>query len=299
MHAVEISGLTHRFARDEVLTDVTMTVPLGSVYGFLGPNGAGKTTTLRLLLGLLRRQAGSIAVLGRRLERDRLHILRRVGTSIETPSIYAHLTATENLEVWRRTFGCDRRRVPHVLGTVGLADTGSKRASQFSLGMRQRLAIAVALLHDPDLLVLDEPTNGLDPHGIIDVRTLLFALTAEHGKTVLVSSHILAEVARVVSHVGVIARGRMQFEGTLAALAAKDEAAARTVFDVDDGELALTVARDVGLDAQADGTRIAVRGLSRDEARNLTRALIERGVGVFEVVRGAPDLERVFLQLVS
>src|SRR5262245_35719494 len=213
--AIAIQGLTHRFAADPVLRGVNLTVPEGSIYGFLGPNGAGKTTTLRLVLGLLSRQEGSILVFGQTLEQHRLAILQQLGSSIETPSVYGHLTAFENLEIWRRVFRCDRRRIREVLELVDLAGTGSKRAERFSLGMKQRLGIAVALLHEPSLLVLDEPTNGLDPHGILEMRRLLASLNREQGVTILVSSHILSEIERLVTHVGVIHRGTMRFEGTL------------------------------------------------------------------------------------
>ena len=195
-----------------------MTVPTGSIYGFLGPNGAGKTTTLRLLLGLLRRQSGRIHVFGQALDEHRAAVLSRIGSSVEVPSIYDALTAAENLEVWRLAFGCDRSRIGTVLEVVGLAETGAKRAGQFSLGMKQRLAIAVALLHEPQLLILDEPTNGLDPHGIIEVRKLLRKLNQEQGITILVSSHLLSEIEKLVTHLGIINRGRIVFEGTLAEL---------------------------------------------------------------------------------
>jgi ABC-2 type transport system ATP-binding protein len=230
-HAVEIQGLTHRFAAGPAPSGVNLSVPQGAIYGFLGPNGAGKTTTLRLILGLLRRQAGTIAIFGQALERHRLDILRRIGSSIETPSVYGHLTAAENLDIWRRMFRCDRRRIADVLAIVDLAGNGATRAEQFSLGMKQRLAIAIALLHEPSLLILDEPTNGLDPHGILEMRRLLAALNRERGVTILVSSHILAEIERLVTHVGVIHQGRMRFEGTLDALRARQAFASVTTVD--------------------------------------------------------------------
>src|SRR5688572_4393934 len=216
MHAIETRGLSYSFARNEtVLREVGLAVPAGAIYGFLGPNGAGKTTTLRLVLGLLRPQQGTIHLYGQALDADRVAILRRIGSSIESPSLYGHLTASENLEVWRRLFGSSPRRISEVLTLVGLADTGKKRADQFSLGMRQRLSIAVALLHEPSLLVLDEPTNGLDPHGILEVRDLLTRLNRDHGMTILVSSHILSEIEKLVTHVGIIHRGVLMFQGTL------------------------------------------------------------------------------------
>ena len=220
MHAIETRGLTHRFSNETVLDTVALAVPQGSIYGFLGPNGAGKTTTLKLLLGLLRRQQGSIEIFGKTLERDRLDILRRIGSSIESPSLYLHLTAVENLEIWRRVFRCPPQRIRDVLELVDLSGTGQKRVGRFSMGMKQRLSIAVALLHEPELLILDEPTNGLDPQGIREMRRLLETLNRERGITILVSSHILSEVERLVTHVGVLHRGTLRFQGTLEALLA-------------------------------------------------------------------------------
>jgi lantibiotic transport system ATP-binding protein len=208
---VVTSGLSHTYLHQPALREVDLSVPGGAIYGFLGPNGAGKTTTLRLLLGLLRRQQGTIELFGLRLEQHRREILRQLGSSIETPSLYGHLTAAENLEVWRRVYRCDHRRICAVLEMVELAATGSKRVDQFSLGMKQRLGIAIALLHEPSLLILDEPTNGLDPQGILDMRRLLVWLNRERGVTILISSHILSEVERLVTHVGVIQRARCAF----------------------------------------------------------------------------------------
>jgi lantibiotic transport system ATP-binding protein len=208
-----------------VLRDVSLAVPRGSIYGFLGPNGAGKTTTLRLLLGLLRRQRGRICVLGVELERNRTAVLARTGSLIESPSLYGQLTAAENLRVCQVVHGCPRSRIPEVLRLVGLADTGRKRAGQFSLGMRQRLGVAVALLASPELLVLDEPTNGLDPFGIVEMRDLLRRLNRETGVTVLVSSHLLSEAEKLVTHVGIIKRGALVFQGPLGELV--DRAAGR------------------------------------------------------------------------
>jgi ABC-type multidrug transport system ATPase subunit len=213
MLAIETHGLTHRFRSDTVLRDLALAVPQGSIYGFLGPNGAGKTTTLKLLLGLLRRQQGSIQLFGLPLERNRVEILRRIGSSIESPSLYAHLTAWENLAIWRAAFGCSAERIPEVLRLTGLSDTGKKRAGQFSLGMKQRLGIAIALLHQPSLLILDEPTNGLDPHGIAEIRELLLRLNREQGTTIVISSHLLPEVERLITHAAILYRGELRFQG--------------------------------------------------------------------------------------
>ena len=152
------------------MDDINLRVEFGSIYGFLGPNGAGKTTTLRLVLGLLKKQRGSIRVFGQKFDDDRVQILSRIGSLIESPSIYGHLTAAENLKLLQKIYQCPKARIAEVLELVGLANTGKKKAGQFSLGMKQRLSIAIALLHSPTLLILDEPTNGLDPNGIIEIR---------------------------------------------------------------------------------------------------------------------------------
>ena len=297
--AIETRGLTYRFGTDPVLRGIDLTVPSGAIYGFLGPNGAGKTTTLRLLLGLLRRQEGTIRVLGRTLEHDRLEILRNVGSSIESPSIYGHLTAVENLEVWRRIYRCERRRIPDVLELVGLSNTGRKRAEQFSLGMKQRLAIAVALLHEPSLLVLDEPTNGLDPHGIIEMRRLLAALNRERGITILVSSHILSEIERVVTHVGVIHHGTLRFQGTLDDLRARQASRSFTAVDTDDNARAIALAARDGVTGHPDGGKAIFPALSRDEAGRLTAMLVREGLRVYEISTLQRDLEQIFLDLVG
>jgi lantibiotic transport system ATP-binding protein len=299
MHAIETVELTHRFSSQAVLRGVNLTVPTGSIYGFLGPNGAGKTTTLRLLLGLLRRQAGTIHVFGQTLERHRLSILRRVGSSIESPSLYGQLTASENLEVWRRVFRCPSRRIADVLDVVGLRDAGRKRADQFSLGMKQRLSIAVALLHEPELLILDEPTNGLDPHGILEMRKLLGALNGERGITILVSSHILSEIERLVTHVGIIHMGAIRFQGTLDALRALQAESSFTLLDTNDNPRALDIAAGRGIPGRLDQNKIVLRALSRDEAGRLTGALAASGIAVHEITTARRDLERIFLDLIG
>ena len=297
--AVAIQGLTHRYTDAAVLRGVNLAVPHGAIYGFLGPNGAGKTTTLRLILGLLRRQQGTIDVFGRALERHRREILRRIGSSIETPSVYGHLTAVENLDIWRRIFRCERRRIAQVLDLVGLSGTGSKRADQFSLGMKQRLALAVALLHEPSLLVLDEPANGLDPHGILEMRRLLASLNRDRGVTILVSSHILSEVERLVTHVGVIHQGTMRFEGTLEDLRARQARAAVTVADTSDNTRAAAVAGAAGVDARLEDGRLVCRALARDDCGRLVAGLVAAGITVYEIAAARGDLERIFLDLVG
>jgi ABC-type multidrug transport system ATPase subunit len=300
MHAVETCALTHRFAGGEpVLRDLELRVPEGSIYGFLGPNGAGKTTSLRLVLGLLAQQTGTIHLFGRPLRRHRAELLRQVGSSIESPSLYAHLTARENLRIWQLVFRCDARRIEEVLSLVDLAGTGSKRAGQFSLGMKQRLGLAVALLHEPRLLVLDEPTNGLDPHGILEMRDLLLTLNREHGTTILVSSHLLSEVERLVTDVGIISRGELRFQGPLAALMARREAAAFTTLGTADNARALNLLAAGGWTARMDEGKLRLPPLPADELGRINRSLVLAGVEVHEIAAGGTRLESLFMDLVQ
>jgi ABC-2 type transport system ATP-binding protein len=297
--AIRTAGLTHRFGTATVLDDVGLEVPEGALYGFLGPNGAGKTTTLRVLLGLLRRQQGTVEIFGRTFERHARAILARIGSSIETPSVYGHLTATENLEVWRRLFGCRRQRVRDVLGIVGLADTGRKRVDRFSLGMKQRLAIAVALLHEPELLVLDEPTNGLDPHGILEIRALLVALNRQHGTTILVSSHLLHEVERLVTHIGIIHRGVLRVQGALDVLVAQQAESSRTTVHTDDPQAAAALAGEMGVDARVEGRLVVMRALAPGDAARLAASITSRHLKLFELSTTRASLESLFLDLVG
>lgn len=186
------------YGKQPAVKDVSLQIPAGAIYGLLGPNGAGKTTTLKMLVGLLRPSSGVIYVFGQPWQRQHLE---RIGALIEAPALYGNLTAVENLEVHAKLMGLAQDRIDEVLETVDLKNTGKKLASQFSLGMKQRLGIAIALLGKPDLLILDEPTNGLDPIGIQELRELICSFPSQ-GITVILSSHILTEVSQLVSHVG-------------------------------------------------------------------------------------------------
>jgi ABC-type multidrug transport system ATPase subunit len=298
VHAIETQGLTHRFTGAEpVLRDIRLQVPVGSIYGFLGPNGAGKTTTLRLALGLLGLQAGRIQILGQALESRRTAIMRRVGSSIESPSLYSHLSATENLKVWQTVFQCPVQRIPEVLHQVGLSSAGTKPAGQFSLGMKQRLSLAVALLHEPELLILDEPTNGLDPHGIVEMRDLLTALNRDQGTTIVVSSHLLSEVERLVTHVGIINRGELLFQGPLLSLIERRLASAALVLHSSDNARALVLLGEAGFKARMEGGKIFVNGVSPAGAASLNRTLVLSGLDIYELTTGGQGLENIFFEM--
>jgi len=299
MHCIEVGGLVHRYGGDTVLGGIDLQVPRGSIYGFLGPNGAGKTTTLRLMLGLLRKQQGSIRIFGRSFDEHRIEILRKVGALIESPSLYDHLTAVENLELLQRVHQCPRARIQEVLALVDLVGTGGKTTRQFSLGMKQRLSIAIALLHSPELLILDEPTNGLDPNGIIEMRELLKRLNREHGITILISSHLLAEIERLVTDVGIISRGTMRFQGTMSELKQRrHRALAVTVRTSDDGK-ALRLLTEQGLSVRAEEGQLVLPGAADGEVAAVNRCLVSNGLDVHELHVARNDLESIFMELIE
>ncbi|MGA9174103.1 MAG: lantibiotic protection ABC transporter ATP-binding protein [Thermoactinomyces sp.] len=210
-YILETKNLSKYYGRNLAVNKVSLQIPSGSIYGLLGPNGAGKTTTLKMLTGLLRPSDGEIRVFGETWRRKHLE---RMGPLIEAPALYGNLTAVENLEVHRRLLGVPTQRISEVLDMVDLKNTGKKLASQFSLGMKQRLGIAIALLGSPELLILDEPTNGLDPIGIQELLELVISFSKQ-GITVILSSHILSQVAQVADHVGIISAGELKYQGPL------------------------------------------------------------------------------------
>lgn len=216
MEIVKTQRLTKQYADFKAVDMLDMTVRENHIYGFLGPNGAGKSTTLKMLLGLAKPTGGSISVFGKEFNsRNRTAILRHVGSLIESPSYYGHLTAVENLRILQTMLDVPKSNIDKVLKIVRLDRQSGKKVSQYSLGMKQRLGLASAMLAFPKLLILDEPTNGLDPAGIQEMRELICSLPGEYGMTVIVSSHLLSEIDQMAEDIGIIANGRMKYQGTL------------------------------------------------------------------------------------
>ncbi|HEY5824484.1 MAG TPA: ABC transporter ATP-binding protein [Cyclobacteriaceae bacterium] len=299
-YSLETDNLTHYFSKGEkVLDAINLKVVRGSIYGFLGSNGAGKTTTLRLVLGLLKKQQGDISIFGIPFEENRVSILKKVGSLIESPSIYGHLTATENLSLLQKIYQCPKERIQEVLTLVGLQLTGNKNASQFSLGMKQRLSIAIALLHNPSLLILDEPTNGLDPNGMIEIRELLKKLNREQGITIIISSHLLAEIERLVSHVGIINKGKLVFQGTLDELNEKQQQSSCAVFDTSNESKTLEIIREHKLEGVIRNGKIVVPLISKDHMAKLNEQLVQSGILVYEMSIVRNDLETIFMELIN
>ncbi|NOT73549.1 MAG: ABC transporter ATP-binding protein [Cyclobacteriaceae bacterium] len=294
--AIKTVGLSYQFSTGvTTLNNLDMEVKRGEIYGFLGPNGSGKTTTLSLLLGLIRQQQGSIELFGQLLSNDRMKILKRVGSLIEAPSLYGHLTARENIEVYRGIYGMPPTRTSEILNIVGLADTGSKRVKKFSLGMKQRLSIALALLPNPELLILDEPTNGLDPNGMIELRELIKTLNKEHGVTVLISSHILAEVEKIVSHVGIIANGRLVFQGSLDEL--QQQAKCKLLIRTSDNEKAAAVLEHYK--PEKVDSMLSIDLMDDFRTGHINRMLIDNQLQVFSMYPQNNNLEQLFLDLTT
>ena len=213
---ISANRLSFSFSQETVLKNINISVERGSIYGFLGSNGAGKTTTIRLLLGLLEANGEPPLLFGETMRQNRVKILSRIGSLIEQPSLYEHLTGFQNLMITARYRQLDKERVYRVLDLVKLSDQAKKKVKAYSLGMKQRLGLALALIGEPDLLILDEPVNGLDPIGIMETRELLLRLNQELGITIFLSSHLLNEIEKMVSHVGIINNGSMVFQGTIA-----------------------------------------------------------------------------------
>jgi lantibiotic transport system ATP-binding protein len=300
MYCIETINLIHKFSENEtVLNRVNLQVIESTIYGFLGPNGAGKTTTLKLILGLLKKQHGEILVFGKPFEKNRVETLRNIGSMIESPSIYGHLTAFENIRILQRVYQCPKRRIQEVLELVGLAQTGNKKASQFSLGMKQRLSIAIALLHNPTLLILDEPTNGLDPNGILEIRELLLNLNQNHGITILISSHLLPEIEKLVTHVGIINQGNLLFQGTLAELISKRQQNSFIVFETNDDAKAAQVIGDFSVISRIEEGKIAIPVLEKETIAAINQKLVQNNIEVYQIGRIENDLEKIFFDVIS
>jgi lantibiotic transport system ATP-binding protein len=300
MYCLETKNLTHQFSSKEiVLNDINLQVPEASIYGFLGPNGAGKTTTLRLVLGLLKKQQGEISIFGKSFENNRIDILKKVGSLIETPSIYGQLTAMENLQLLQKIYQCPKSRMEQVLKLVDLSNTGNKKAGQFSLGMKQRLSIAIALLNEPTLLILDEPTNGLDPNGIIEIRALLKNLNHEHGISIIISSHLLSEIEKLVTHLGIINKGKMMFQGTLSELVNKQVTSSYTVLETNNSGKTVELLNAQKLASKIDNGKIILPVMEKLTLAKLNQQLVQQGIEVYEMSTIKKDLESIFIDLVS
>lgn len=295
---IETKALCKQYGPHTAVDHVELHVPQGCVYGFIGPNGAGKSTTMKMLLGLIHPTAGRVRLLGQELtEKNRLPLLRQTGSLIEAPAGYLHLTAQENLEIVADLKGVPHKDIGRVLDIVHLTQDRNRRVGQYSLGMKQRLGIAMALLGSPKLLILDEPTNGLDPAGIQEMRALIRNMPAATGATVLISSHLLGEMEQMVEQVGIIDHGHILFEGPLTEL--QRHSRGNVTLRLLDPAKAAPILRANGLTAHSDSCVVTLPPLQDALLADLVQKLAACGAGVVELTPHTKTLEEIFLSLTS
>ncbi|MFD0617432.1 ABC transporter ATP-binding protein [Paenibacillus sp. GCM10027629] len=296
---IETKGLSKKYKGRYAVSDLNLKIAKGEIYGFLGPNGAGKTTTIRMLLGLIKPSSGSIEVFGQSLAKERLSILRKVGSLVEYPSYYGHLNAVENLEAIRRIIDAPRKRIDEVLEIVGLTKEAKRAVKGYSLGMKQRLGIASALLGSPELLILDEPTNGLDPSGILEIRELIKNMPKQHGITVLISSHLLSEVEQMASIVGIIRQGELVFQDTIQNMQLQSQSV--VTLRVSEVQRALRLLRAQSIDAsfQDVDSTLTMGNTDDDSVASAVRSLVSAGHSVYRVEENRKSLEELFLHIVG
>ena len=296
MNIIETHDLCKQYGNALRVAHLDLDVPEGSVYGFLGPNGAGKSTTLKMILGLVRPTAGSIRVLGKNMDsKNRLAVLRQVGSLIESPSYYGHLTGEENLRIVQTLRGVPEKNIREVLQIVRLDGQRGKKVAHYSLGMKQRLGLAAALLGYPKLLILDEPTNGLDPAGIQEMRELICELPERFGMTVVVSSHLLSEIDQMADHVAIIRDGELVFQDTLEALhgRSRHHLALRTT----NNAVARAILQEKSVPCQEEEGYLILPILSDELAGQFTRLLGARNLGVIRLEERQKSLEDICLEL--
>lgn len=295
---IETKALCKQYGPHTAVDHVELHVPQGCVYGFIGPNGAGKSTTMKMLLGLIHPTAGRVRLLGQELtEKSRLPLLRQTGSLIESPAGYLHLTAQENLEIVADLKGVPHKDIGRVLDIVHLTQDRNRRVGQYSLGMKQRLGIAMALLGSPKLLILDEPTNGLDPAGIQEMRALIRNMPAATGATVLISSHLLGEMEQMVEQVGIIDHGHILFEGPLTEL--QRHSRGNVTLRLLDPAKAAPILRANGLTAHSDSCVVTLPPLQDALLADLVQKLAACGAGVVELTPHTKTQEEIFLSLTS
>ena len=294
---IQTTELDFYFKDFKALDKINLNVPEGSIYGFLGPNGAGKTTTIRILLDLFHSKPGQVKLFDKELLANKVELLGKVGALIENPSIYKHLTGRQNLEVVRRMIGAPKSRIDEVLKIVRLTDNANKKAKNYSLGMCQRLGLASALLSDPDLLILDEPTNGLDPSGIIEMRELIIRLNKEHGKTIFLSSHILTEIEKMATDVAIIDQGKIMYEGKLDGLHNNDPTQFLEI-KLDNVQKAIEVIKELNYTiSEHDSKTITLPVTDKTDISRINIALVQNDIEIYQLKSTEETLESIFLNL--
>lgn len=294
---IETKNLSFSFRKQAVLNKINIEVPDGAIYGYLGKNGAGKSTTIRLLLGLLKPPKESIYLFGKEFNGNRTEILSQVGNLIESPSYYANLTTYENLNYLSILLKCGKERIEEVIDLVNLRNARNKKVKQFSTGMKQRLGIAMAILHQPNLIILDEPLNGLDPEGVHDMRELILNLQKQ-GKTIFLSSHILSEIEKVCTHIGIIDKGDLIYQGKTESLLATVKR--KVQIRVNDAAKANELINRNATTSEIDSNGMLAVEIESDEKHNeLIQLLAKNSIDLYAIKPMDTDLESVFLSLTN
>ena len=296
--SIQTNSLSFRIGNKQILKDISLEVPEGSIFGFLGPNGAGKTTTIRILLGLIPMRPGMVSVLGKDITRHREEILSKTGAFVEQSSLYSHLTGWENLQIAKRLFGVSSERITEVLKIVNMKEDAHRKVRTYSLGMKQRISLALALINDPQLLILDEPTNGLDPKGIREIRELIIDLQQKHGKTIFISSHLLPEVEKMCSHVSIIHNGQQVYTGDLGSLGQASSLALQ--LETNDSSKTLQLLHSQNIEAgNGKSNLVELQVKSKEEIAAINRFLVEKGIKVYTMHTEVSNLEKVFLEITN
>lgn len=294
--AIATNQLSKIYGKHTCVKSVDLKVPEGSIYGFLGPNGAGKSTTMKMILGLVKASEGEVTVFGKKMnQKNRLDILKETGSLIESPSYYGHLTGRENLEIVRMLKGAEKKEIDEVLKTVRMEKQQHKKASAYSLGMKQRLGLAAALLGKPKLLLLDEPTNGLDPAGIQEMRELICSLPKRYGMTVMVSSHLLSEIDQMTTHTGIIHKGELIFQDSLVHL--HEHSRKRILLRTDNNTAALRILDEHGCPGRITEDKISLPDMEDGKVAFFIAALVKQQIGIIRVEEYQKNLEDIFLSL--
>ncbi len=293
---IQTQNLSFNFGNQTVLNQLSLEVPQGGIYGFLGPNGSGKTTTIKLLLNLLQSKEKNILLFGKDLKENRKAILKKIGSLVEQPAIYAHLSGYENLKLRSSLLEISSVKVNDVLELVGLTEAARKMAGKYSLGMKQRLGIGLALISDPELLILDEPTNGLDPNGIIEIRNLMKDLSENHHKTIFISSHLLTEIERIATHVGIIDKGKLLFQGSIQNLHSVNSA---MVCIQTNNNTAATEFLKTNFPLVKLTEEIQLPYTSMEDMGLVNSLLIANNFTVYSIYKKKKDLESLFLDITN
>lgn len=300
MTIIETENLHFGFKKDQlVLKDINLKVEKGSIYGFLGPNGAGKTTTIRLLLGLLTPDSGNIRLFDKSMPEYALEVFNNIGAMIEMPSLYEHLTGFDNLEITSKVKEIPLKRIGEVLEIVKLTNAAKTKVKEYSMGMKQRLGLALALLSEPQLLILDEPTNGLDPQGIIETRELLQKLNEELGITILISSHLLSEIEKLVNHLGIINNGELIFQGTIQQLHDLKLGNSIIQLKTNNNEKAIAVLQSTCAISYNSEKGLEIVYQNREQVAHICKTLVNEGLDIYHFNITSNDLESIFLNITN